>query len=219
MFASLALALLALGLAAPARAGVTISFWSHEFGNDFPHTFFVLEGTPDAGGPPVQATYGFTAKAITPAILMGNVPGRIDEAKHGYVLGSDVHFSVMLTDAQYADILRLVEEWGETGDHHYNLNRRNCVHFVAEAARRSGLTVVEERKLMKKPRSFIDSLEPRNAGRIRLLNMDGKAFYALADRTQAPTSAGVPATPVLPAGTDPVPGAQTPEGPVLVGAE
>ncbi|MCC2975212.1 hypothetical protein LK533_00805 [Sphingomonas sp. PL-96] len=183
-----AAALLSLGLAGPAQAGVTISFWSHEFGNEFPHAFFVLEGTPDAGGEPVQASYGFTAKAITPAILMGSVPGRIDETKHGYIENSDVHFSVMLTDAQYADVLRLVEEWGEAGDHHYNLNRRNCVHFVAEAARRSGLTVVEVRQLMKKPRSFVHSLEPLNQGRVRLLEMDGEKFYALADRTAAPGS-------------------------------
>jgi hypothetical protein len=184
-----AAALLSLAMAGPAEAGVTISFWSHEFGNEFPHAFFVLEGTPDAGGAPVQASYGFTAKAVTPAILMGSVPGRIDETKHGYIENSDVHFSVMLTDAQYADVLRLVEEWGEAGDHHYNLNRRNCVHFVAEAARRSGLTVVEERKLMKKPRSFVHSLEPLNQGRVRLLEMDGDKFYVLADRTSAPGSA------------------------------
>lgn len=184
-----AAALLSLAMAGPAEAGVTISFWSHEFGNEFPHAFFVLEGTPDAGGAPVQASYGFTAKAVTPAILMGSVPGKIDETKHGYIENSDVHFSVMLTDAQYADVLRLVEEWGETGDHHYNLNRRNCVHFVAEAARRSGLTVVEERKLMKKPRSFVHSLEPLNQGRVRLLEMDGDKFYALADRTAAPGGA------------------------------
>jgi hypothetical protein len=203
-------ALLSLGLVSPAQAGVTISFWSHELGNDFPHAFFVLEGTPDAGGTPVQASYGFTAKTVTPAILMGSVPGRIDETKQGYIRGSDVHFSVMLSDAQYAAVLQLVEEWGERGDHHYNLNRRNCVHFVAEAARRAGLTVVEERKLMKKPRSFIHSLEPLNQGRVRLLEMEGKAFYALADRTNAPTSvAAAPtvAAPLSAAAAQPAPAA------------
>ena len=105
--ALLGAALLSLGLATPASAGVTISFWSHEFGNEFPHAFFVLGGTPDAGGEPVQLSYGFTAKAITPAILMGTVPGRIDETKQKYIENSNVHFSVMLNFA-----MRLVDELG-----------------------------------------------------------------------------------------------------------
>ncbi|GAA0445759.1 MULTISPECIES: hypothetical protein [Sphingomonas] len=206
--ALLGAALLSLGLTAPASAGVTISFWSHEFGNEFPHAFFVLEGTPDAGGEPVQLSYGFTAKAITPAILMGTVPGRIDETKQKYIENSDVHFSVMLTDAQYAAVLALVEEWGEKGDHRYSLNRRNCVHFVAEAARRAGLTVVENPKLMKKPRSFVHSLEPMNQGRVRLLEMEGEAFYALADRANAPTSVA-PAVPQVATPDTAVPATQT----------
>ncbi|MCE3590045.1 hypothetical protein LXJ59_25990, partial [Escherichia coli] len=59
--------------ATPAWAAVTITFWSHEFGNSFPHAFFTLRGVPDAGGAPVDANYGFTAKAVTPALLMGTV--------------------------------------------------------------------------------------------------------------------------------------------------
>lgn len=198
-----------LAMAAPAQAGVTISFWSHEFGNEFPHAFFVLEGTPDAGGEPVEASYGFTAKAVSPAILMGSVPGRIDVTKRSYIERSDVHFSVTLTDAQYAAVLRLVEEWGESGDHHYSLNRRNCVHFVAEAARRAGLTVVEDPKLMKKPRSFVHSLEPMNVGRVRVLETDGRAFYALADRTVAPGGAVAVAPVVAPAPAAAAPGSPT----------
>jgi hypothetical protein len=188
MFGLLVAALLSIGLVAPARAGVTISFWSHESGQNFPHAFFVLEGAPDAGGAPVQVSYGFTAKAITPAILLGSVAGKIEVSTPGYIQSSDAHFSVMLTDAQYAAVTELVEQWGEAGNSRYNLNRRNCVHFVAEAARRAGLTVVEDRKLMKKPRSFVHSLEPLNEGRVRLLEMPGKAFYELADRTTAPRS-------------------------------
>ncbi|MFZ3484601.1 hypothetical protein [Sphingomonas sp. 3-13AW] len=199
MFGLLVAALLSIGLVAPASAGVTISFWSHESGQNFPHAFFVLEGTPDAGGARVQVSYGFTAKAITPAILLGSVAGKIEESTPGYIHSSDAHFAVMLTDAQYAAVTELVQQWGEAGNSRYNLNRRNCVHFVAEAARRAGLTVVEDRKLMKKPRSFVHSLEPLNEGRVRLLEMPGKAFYELADRTTAPRSApaAVPGAPAM----------------------
>jgi hypothetical protein len=35
------------------------------------------------------------------------------------------------------------------------MNRRNCVHFVAEAAEAAGLRVEYVADLMKKPRSFL----------------------------------------------------------------
>ena len=44
-FAALLLTLAAL----PAHAAIVITFWSHELGNHFPHAFFTLRGTPDAG--------------------------------------------------------------------------------------------------------------------------------------------------------------------------
>lgn len=191
--------LLALGSIVPAQAAVTITFWSQEFGQNFPHAFFTFSGAPDAGGPAVNESYGFTAKAITPALLMGSVGGMIDRPKPSYIAKSNAHFSVVLTDAQYASIRSLIDEWGEKGDSHYNLNRRNCVHFVAEAARRSGLSVVEDRKLMKKPRSFIQSVEQANAGRVTVIEMPAKAYFA----TLPPPAAANDNVPAVDAATVP----------------
>ena len=178
MLRTVALVLLALGTIMPAQAAVTITFWSQEFGQNFPHAFFTFSGAPDAGGPAINESYGFTAKAITPALLMGSVGGMIDRPKPSYIARSNAHFSVVLSDAQYAAVRALIDEWGEKGDSHYNLNRRNCVHFVAEAARRSGLTVVEDKKLMKKPRSFIQSVEQTNAGRVTVIEQPAKTYLA-----------------------------------------
>lgn len=175
---AVAVLLLALQTVVPAQAAVTITFWSQEFGRNFPHAFFSFSGSPDAGGPAVNESYGFTAKAITPALLTGSVGGRIDRPKPAYIDRSNAHFSVVLTDAQYAAVRSLIDEWGEQGDSHYNLNRRNCVHFVAEAARRSGLVVVEDRRLMKKPRSFTQSLERANAGRVTVIELPARAYFA-----------------------------------------
>jgi len=170
-------ALLLLLTALPAQAAVTIAFWSHELGNSFPHAFFTLRGVPDAGGVAVDVTYGFTPKRISPAILFGTVPGRIDIAKPGYVAGSDVQFSVVLSDAQYADLLRLVAEWSpDTGDASYRLNTRNCVHFVQEAARRAGLTRITFPALMKKPRSYLKAVAAANADRVTPIAQRGRDY-------------------------------------------
>ncbi|WP_267397041.1 MULTISPECIES: hypothetical protein [unclassified Sphingomonas] len=175
----LLLTLSALLGAVPAFAAVTITFWSHELGNSFPHAFFTLRGVPDAGGPPVDANYGFTAKAITPKLLMGTVGGRLDIAKPGYINGSDAQFSVMLSDAQYSQVLALIAAWDDkTGDGHYNLTNRNCIHFVKEAARIAGLTGLDQPGLMKKPRSYLQAVEAANIGVVTPVRRHGKDYLA-----------------------------------------
>lgn len=178
-FLSLILILCALLAAPAARAAITITFWSHEFGSSFPHAFFTLRGVPDGGGAPVDANYGFTPKAITPAILMGTVPGRLDIAKPAYIANSDAQFSLVLNDAQYARILALVAGWSDkTGDGRYNMNSRNCIHFVAEAARIAGVARLDFPALMKKPRSYLKAVAAANAAQVRVIAMDGRAYLA-----------------------------------------
>lgn len=173
------LALCLLVAALPAQAAVTITFWSHEFGNSFPHAFITLRGVPDAGGAPVDANYGFTAKSVTPALLFGSVPGEVEPSKPAYIAGSDAQFSVVLTDAQYAQVLALIAAWDEkTGDGRYSLNRRNCVHFVKEAARIAGLTDLDRPRLMKKPRSYLRSIGEANAARVVRVGLHGKDYLA-----------------------------------------
>lgn len=174
-------ALLALGLAfallaAPARAAVVITFWSHDQDQDFPHAFFALRGTPDAGGEAVDATYGFTARALTPAILLGTVGGKVEGVKPGYLKRSRARFSVILADAQLVALQQLVAQW--RSDTRYNLNKRNCVHFVAEAARRAGLAVPDLPGLMKKPRSFLTAVGAANGGRVTPIELAGPAYVA-----------------------------------------
>ncbi len=163
----------------PARAAVTITFWSHELGNSFPHAFFTVRGVPDAGGAPVDANFGFTAKSISPALLFGPVAGKLDIAKPFYVAGSNAQFSVVMTDAQYTAVLALVDAWSEgKPDSVYRLADHNCVTFVKEAARRVGLTGLDQPKLMKKPRSFLKAVAAANAGRITIVDRHGKDYLA-----------------------------------------
>lgn len=170
-----------------AQAAVTVTFWSHELGNSFPHAFFTLRGVPDAGGRPVDLNYGFTARMLSPAILFGTVAGKLDIARPFYMAGSDAQFSVILTDRQYADLLALVAAWGgKNGDSRYNLNRRNCVHFVQEAARLAGLTGLDHPGLMKKPRSFLKAVAAANPGRVVVLNLPGRAYLATLPALPAP---------------------------------
>lgn len=177
--ARLAIAAVLLLWTLPAQAAVTITFWSHELGNSFPHAFFTLRGTPDAGGTPVDVNYGFTARSISPALLMGTVKGRLDISTPGYIDGSTAQFSTEMTDQQYNAVLGLIRGWSENGGNSdYNLNTRNCVHFVAEAARLIGLTGLDHPTLMKRPRSFLQAVAAANAGHVRVIDEPGKTYLA-----------------------------------------
>ena len=180
LLGAIGLALAGIVAAVPAQAAVTITFWSHDFGSSFPHAFFTMRGVPDMGGEPIDISYGFTAKAVTPALLMGSVGGKVERPTIGYMDSSDAQFSVVLTDAQYASELALVASWDETrgGDSRYNLNKRNCIHFVKEAARRAGLGALDHPKLMKKPRTYLQTVAAANAGSITMVAMGGKEYLA-----------------------------------------
>lgn len=175
----IALFCLCVGYALPAQAAVTITFWSHELGNSFPHAFFTLRGVPDSGGAPVDTNVGFTAKSVSPALLMGPVAGRLDIAKPSYVASSDAQFSVVMTDAQYIAVLRLVDAWSEgKSDSVYRLGDHNCVHFVKEAAGLVGLSALHQPRLMKKPRSYLKAVLAGNVGRVTPVEMHGKQYRA-----------------------------------------
>lgn len=157
----LAAILLAL-TATPGWAAVSITFYSKELGASFPHAFVVVEGTLDRGGPRIEEDYGFTAKTISPAILWGKVAGKVDtEHSAGYIRSSDRHFTVTLTDSEYDKAMATVGRWRAAKQPNYDLDKHNCVHFVAELAAAIGMTP-DTRKLMKKPRSFLETLTAQN---------------------------------------------------------
>lgn len=149
-------------LAGPAAAAVEISFYSKELGASFPHAFVELKGVDDRTGEKIDANYGFTATTISPAILMGSVRGDVMSVDSGYVRGSDRHFSFMLSDAEYDAAKATIAKWRQLKQPSYSLNRQNCVYFVADVAASLGMKADTPKALMKKPRSFIESLGRAN---------------------------------------------------------
>lgn len=147
-----------------AAARITVAFYSHELGSSFPHAFFTVQGTPEAGGAAIDTNYGFTAKSVSPAILFGPVVGVLEQVKPKYIASSDRKFALTVTDAQHAALMAVVEKWRAIPGKSYDLNTRNCIHFVGQAAQAVGLTVVFEKKLLKRPRSFLENIILLNPG-------------------------------------------------------
>ena len=160
----LLLALLLLcGVPAQALAAVEIAFYSREMGgNNFPHAFVSLRGIVDATGEAVDTSYGFTAKSVTPALLFGSVSGEVIVEGPEQIARSDRQFAFTLSDERYRAVMAVVERWRTRPQPSYHLNRRNCVHFVGEVAAAAGLRVEYVRRLMKRPRAFLEHVRTLN---------------------------------------------------------
>lgn len=148
---------------AQAPAAVEISFLSKEFGSSFPHAYVVLEGNLDRGGERIRANYGFTAVNVSPAVLMGSVKGEVMSVDAAYMRSSDRHFTITLSDAEYDRVMVTVERWRTLQQPSYNLNRQNCVFFVAHVAAALGMKADTPASLMKKPRSYLEMLGRANS--------------------------------------------------------
>ena len=140
---------------ASARAEVVATFYSHDFGDHFPHAFVTLKGQVDKTGEAVDTNYGFTATSVSPAILMGSVKGMVETKDSKYIAASNPHFSVKLSDAEYLRFMAFVEKWRALPGKSYNLGKRNCVHFAMEAAALLGLSVNRQSRYFKKPKTFL----------------------------------------------------------------
>ena len=157
------IAILLLMLPAQAWAAVEVAFYSREMGgNNFPHAFVTLKGTVDATGEVIDTSYGFTAKAVTPAILLGSVAGEVLVEGERQIARSDRQFGLLLSDEQYVAVTAVVERWRTRRQPSYNLSRRNCIHFVAEIAQAAGLRVEYPRELMRRPRSYLQHVRGLN---------------------------------------------------------
>ena len=167
----LAVLALLLACALPARAAVTMTFYSHEFamiargGNTyFPHGFALLSGTT-GDGTPVDANLGFTAKSIFINVLWEKITGEMypTPLPTGYVDGAERRFSLVLSDAQYRAVLAVADRWRNAPQPSYDIDEHNCVIFVKELAQAVGLTVSEDRKFVRDPIGFLKDVSVRNA--------------------------------------------------------
>ncbi len=160
------LALLSAALPARARADVAVTFYSHDMEalgmRAFPHALFTVKGTLARGGDPIDTNYGFTARS-TDAALFGATQGDVETKDGGYLARSRRHFSVIVSDATYDQLMALVASWKMRGPKGYNLGKSNCVHFAGQAAATVGLKVTFPPNLMKKPKVFLDMIFAANA--------------------------------------------------------
>ncbi len=158
-------ALLAL-LPLPAAAAVTLSFHSFNgsyLGGRYPHAFVVLDGTLEADGSRVHENYGYSTSSGAFSALRGLVPGIIQIEKEKYITSTNKHFTVTISDAQYAAIRSEVEAWKDVpGQKRYSLDARNCIHFIARIAELVGISAPVPQNMVRRPKQWLNYLARLN---------------------------------------------------------
>lgn len=163
--AALCAALAALVMAAPATAAVTIHF--HSFNGSvlwgrYPHTFVVFEGTLEASGQRVRENFGFSAKYTSQAITNGPAEHEIIVEEEDTIEDTNRHFSMRISDAQYHALRAEIERWRNYPGRYYDLDERNCIHFVATLAQMLGLKADVPEDMLRRPKRWLNYVTRNN---------------------------------------------------------
>ncbi len=160
------LALLLAVTPAMAFAQVTVSFHGHA-GTQvrggflyFPHAYIRFSGTVEATGEPVDEAWGFTAASPGPQLLFVSGKGELSRPDERYLSEAIDYAAVPISDETWRAMRERLAYWREGPGSTYNLNRRNCISFVAEMARMAGLQTPRENTLS--PNGFLEDMVAMN---------------------------------------------------------
>lgn len=158
-------ALLALVWSGPALADVQIHFHSFNgsvlFGR-YPHTFIVLDGELAETGEKVNENYGFSARKVSTKILSGPVEHMVLAESEKNVKKTNRHFTITITDEQYRRIIQEVRAWQNAPGKYYDLEKRNCIHFVGKMAEILGLSVEYPDNMLRRPKKWLNHITELN---------------------------------------------------------
>jgi len=164
--------LIAAMLVAPAaQARVKVSFYSHPWGMSatgylyFPHAFIVVDPDPQSSTLSSRQSFGFTAVDSTAVLIVKHGPGMIIPEDQRYRSVSSLHFSVEISDEQYAALQQGIDAWRSVPGDPYDLKKRNCISFIAEMARLVNLKVPDVTTL--DPAAFLERTRQANLERIK----------------------------------------------------
>jgi hypothetical protein len=162
----LLLALFALSAwTAPARAEVAVSF--HSFSGSFltgryPHAFVAFDGKLDDTGEVIHENYGFSAKNAGPGVLAGPVAHGMYTEKEKYLRSTNRHFTITVSDGTYRRMKQEVAAWRDAPGKYYELDTRNCIHFVGRIAELGGLTVDYPPQMIRHPKQWLNHVSSLN---------------------------------------------------------
>ena len=100
--------------------------------------------------------------ATGPAVLAGPVAHTIWVEEQKWIGKTNRHFTLTVDDATYRKMRAEVEAWRNAPGKYYDLDTRNCIHFVGRIAQLGGLKVDYPKNLLRKPRAWLNHVSELN---------------------------------------------------------
>jgi hypothetical protein len=97
-----------------------------------------------------------------PQLLFVSGKGVLSRPDERYLAEAIDYAAVPISDETYQTMHERLDHWREGQCSTYNLNRRNCISFVAEMARMAGLQTPRENTLS--PNGFLEDMVAMNPG-------------------------------------------------------
>ena len=112
--------------------------------------------------PTIHENFGFSARHATPDVLLGPVAHMIYTEDERYIRTTNRHFTVTVSDATYRRMKDEVIAWRDAPGRYYDLDTRNCIHFVGRMAQLAGLQVDYPKKMLRKPKAWLNHIAALN---------------------------------------------------------
>lgn len=148
-----------------AEARVRVSFHSFNgsvFWGRYPHAFVVFDGTLEDTGARVRENFGFSAIYTSQAITNRPAEHEIIVENEETIPETNLHFTITLSDARYRQMRDEVERWRNHPGRYYDLDERNCIHFVARMAELAGLQADVPQSYLRRPKAWLNYVTRNN---------------------------------------------------------
>jgi hypothetical protein len=102
-------------------------------------------------------------------VLMGATHHIVMSEKARYIRTTNRHFTLTVSDATYRRMKAEVIAWRDAPGRYYDLDTRNCIHFVGRIAELGGVRVDYPSELLRKPKAWFNhivQLNPQLGARI-----------------------------------------------------
>jgi hypothetical protein len=151
----------------PATAWAKVAVTFHSFSGSFlkgryPHAFVAFDGTLDGTGEKVHSNYGFSAASAGPGVLAGPVKHGMYTEKEKWLRSTNSHFTIEVSDETYQRMMAEMVKWRDMPGKYYEVDRRNCIHFVGAIAQIAGLRVDYPAKMIRHPKAWLNHVVELN---------------------------------------------------------
>jgi hypothetical protein len=95
-------------------------------------------------------------------VLMGPTDHIVMTEKPKYIRTTNRHFTLTVSDATYRLMKAEVLAWRDAPGKYYDLDTRNCIHFVGTIAQIAGLKVTYPNDMLRKPKQWLNHITALN---------------------------------------------------------